>query len=443
MDPDPSTVLQSTSNESFVLDMLILGFSLFASGIFSSSETALTALPESKVRQLIDTHPRRFASLKLWLEKPNQILTTILIGNNIVNVFLSTYAGLVTQRFFKDNVLAVAVTLTTAALLVLGEITPKTFAKQHAQRMAPVLMHVVKATYYILFPFVYCFSFLSKVLVRFFGGDADRGGPFVTEEYINYMLKEGEKAGTIEESESELITNIFEFGDTIVRQVMVPRTDVVALSVNASVDDIRAQVSEGGHTRMPVHGEKGLDDIHGFFHSRELIGHLNEDEFKLTDKIHKPFWVSELMKISELLKEFQQRKLHLCVVHDEHGSMSGIVSLEDILEEIVGEIHDEYDDERDDLRKLNEDKFIAEGKANLDEIEDAIEIAFPHPRAYETLGGFLTTQLGRMPKLGTRVQYEGWLFVVSEMQARRVEKVEIERLQPTLVPTEVNTQRKA
>lgn len=429
MDPSESTWLFG----SLTADLLVLGVALLASAFFSSTETALTALSEHRARALIETNPRRNKALTVWLERPNQVLTTILIGNNVVNTFTASVATLVAQNVFSNSALSIAVGLTTIAILVAGEITPKTFAKHNAERLAPLSMRIIGVLRWILIWMVVPFTWMSKALVKVFGGELTRTGPFVTEEDLAYFVKIAQQEGVIEEHEGELVASALDFGDTVVREIMIPRTNISAFKEQSSLDEVLAEVKESGHTRMPVFGEN-VDDIRGIFHTKELLKQLdsahNAANFSVAEYMHKPYFVPELMKIAELLKEFQRRRMHMAVVVDEYGGTSGIVCLEDIIEEIVGEIHDEYDDESSDVKRIDDNRYIADGKASIHDLGDVLGVEFPEDSAYESLGGFLISQHGRMPQLGDRLTYGDWLFVVTDAGVRRVARVEIMRLSP-------------
>ncbi len=426
--------------ESVTLELLALGVALLCSAFFSGSETALTALSDAKARMLMEQRPRRNRLLAYWLNRPNQMLTTVLIGNNVVNTFTAALATLVTQRVFAETVLSLAVGVTTIAILVVGEITPKTFAKHNAERVAPAVMYVLVPLYFAILPGTWLFTKLSQFMVKLFGGKVTRSGPFITEEYISYMVQLGQKEGVLEEHEEELISSVLEFGDTVVKEIMVPRTDIDGIPVEASLPEIIERVRASGHTRMPVYQES-IDDVRGFFHSRELL-HVNAEDaasFKLEEHLHDAIFVPELMKISELMKIFQRRKSHLAVVVDEYGGCAGIVSLEDVIEELVGEIRDEYDeDEEEELKRIDKDRFVAMGKANVFDLGEALGIKFPEAGDFETLGGFLIHRQGKMPAVGDRISFSGWLFVVTDADQRKVERCEIVRIgsvAPARLPT--------
>ena len=389
---------------------------------------------------MIENKPKLKRTMALWLNRPNRVLTAVLIGNNIVNTFTAALATIVAQYLFSNSALSLAVGFTTIALLIFGEITPKTFAKHNAMKMAPIVLRLLFPFYVICLPATAIFTWLSTALVKISGGEVTRTGPFVTEEDIAFMIKMGGQEGVLESEEHELLANVFDFSDTLVKEVMIPRTDIVALDANISVDELLEVVRESRHTRMPVF-EDSLDNILGFFHTKDLFLAMPDLEgFELQKQMRPPAFVPELQHISELLATFKRTKTHLAVVVDEYGGTSGIVSLEDILEEIVGEIHDEHDDEEEsEIEQIAEGRYIASAKMSVDDVGDKLEIEFPEEGRYETLAGFVIASIGRMPKRGARVRYKGWVFHVLSVDARRVEKVEIERdpLSPTSEPVEL------
>jgi putative hemolysin len=414
---------------SLASDAFVMGVALLLSALFSASETALTGLSEAKARRLVEAGPSRNKSLQLWLDRPNRVLTAILIGNNIVNTFAGVFAATLAENLFESSAIAIATGVTTVALLVVGEITPKTFAKHNAERLAPLVMPFIVVTYTVTFPAVVFFTALSKALVRLSGGEVTRTGPFITEEDIAYMVQLGQQEGVLAEHEEKLITSVLEFGDTVVRECMVPRTDIVALPLNGSLDDVLKVVLEGGHSRMPVY-EETIDKVKGFFYAKDLLAVLPHASagFSVAAHLKEPFFVPELMKVSELLKEFQRRKVHVAVVVDEYGGTAGLVSLEDIIEELVGDIEDEYDEvSEDELKKVDDDHYYGPGKVSIYDVADTLGIEFPADGAYETLGGFLIANAGKMPSAGERVRFGGWVFTVTEADDRIVARVEIDR----------------
>ena len=418
-------------------DWVILILGLIGSAFFSGAETALTALSETKARQIIDEKKIGAKAIeKYWLENPNRILTTILVGNNIVNLFMASYVTVLTQRYVGDNSVAIATGLTTLGILVFGEITPKTFAKVHSHKIAPIVLVALTPLYVLCWRFgvIWFLTKISRTIVKALGGEMSRTGPFMTEDDIAYMIRLGNKAGVIEQEEGEMLESVMEFGDTIAREVMIPRTNIHGLPLNSSFDDVVQILTEHGHSRLPVY-EDNLDNITGFFHAKDLFALMpvKPDTFNLNDHLRQALFVPEGMKINELLKEFQTRKTHMAIVVDENGGTAGIACLEDLIEELVGEIRDEHDDDEEEepgYQKVSETHLIADGGTDLDELADAIELEIPEDAPYDTVAGFFQHQYGKIPQIGSEFEFEGWQFVVQDADEKRVITVDIYQLPP-------------
>lgn len=424
-------------------EVLILVVCLVLSACFSGIETALAALPDSKARAIVESGSRRGRLLKLWLDKPHHVLTTTLIGDHAVNTVIAVLASLVAERMFQSLAITIGVAVAVIAVLVFGEITPRSFAKTHATAIAPTLMPIVWATYILFFPLVVVFTRFSHVLVRASGGAITRSGPFVTEDDIAAMITLGSKEGVLDKHEGRMLKSVLDLGDTLVREVMVPRTEIAALPLNAPLEEVLHEAREKGHSRMPVFDDT-LDEVKGFFHTKDLLHALGKDQkpFSLREHLRPVLYVPELMRVSDLLKLFQKRKTHLAVVVDEYGGTAGIVAFEDVLEEIVGPIQDEHDEDDAPIKKLEDGRLVAEGRASLYEIGEALGVTFPTDGGYETLGGFLIARTGRMPQRGDRVVFASHVFFVRDADEKRVARVEIERAagssQPPMVAADVS-----
>jgi putative hemolysin len=415
-------------------EVVILAICLFLSAAFSGAETALTALSETRARAIVDAGGRRGQLLKLWLDKPHHVLTSTLIGDHAANTVIAVVAALVAERAFQSVAITIAVAVAVIAVLVFGEITPRSFAKTHAATVATGLMPIVWLTYIAFFPLVVAFTRFSHVLVRVSGGAVTRSGPFVTEDDIAAMITLGSREGVIDKQEGRMLKSVLDLGETLVREVMVPRTEIAALPITANLEEVLAEVRERAHSRMPVYDDT-LDEVKGFFHTKDLLNALAQKKaFSLKEHLRPVLFVPELMRVSDLLKLFQKRKTHLAVVVDEYGGTAGIVAFEDVLEEIVGPIQDEHDEEEAPIKRLEDGRLVAEGRAGLYEIGEALGIAFPPDGGYETLGGFLIARTGRMPQRGDRVVYAGHSFVVRDADEKRVARVEIERAPGTSQP---------
>jgi len=406
---------------------LVVG--LLLSAFFSSSETALTALGEARVRHLIESGGWRGAMLKLWERHPDRILSTLLLGSTLVNVGLGSLAATIAIDLGLERSLAVVTGATTVLLLVFGEITPKTFAKRHASGAALALIPLVVLFYWLLWPFAWLFVQIPRAIARAMGlGEAPAES--VTSQELEYLIEQGAKHGSLDETKEQLLSSVLAFTETMVKEIMIPRTQVVAIEDGAGYDEVMKTVEETELSRIPVY-RGSLDEVIGILYVKLLLVDVRKGidpaKFQLQKYLKPPFFVPQVMKVSKLLTEMQRRKTHLAVVVDEFGGTSGIVTLEDVVEEIVGEIHDESDVEEKRIKVLSDGVVMADGSVPLRELEEHLGVDFPEEGDYETLGGFLTATAGRVPPPGSLVVWGGLTFTVKQADDRRVLKVEIAR----------------
>lgn len=415
--------------------VILLVICLVLSGFFSGTETALTALSPAKTKQILGAGGRSVRALKLWLKHPNRVLTTILVGNNAVNVLSTALATVLAEYYFGNMGITIATFGMTIALLVFGEVTPKTFAKHNAVSFAPKAMLLLFPFYWVVSPIVFVFSWFAAKIVKLFGGQATSHGPAATEEDIEFMIRLGHQEGVLERDEGELLESVIEFGDTIVREVMVPRPDICAFDVQSSLLSIYGAIQDQGHSRIPIF-DGAIDNIVGVLHAKDLIPSLtlpNSPEVILKNIIRPALFVPETMKIGSLLKEFKRGNAHLAIVADEYGGTDGIITLEDVIEELVGDILDEHDSEDDvGIKKTDDENFCADGKVNVHDIGEALEIEFPENQPYDSVGGFIADSLGKIPHIGDKIEYSGWEFLIKEADKKRVLQVAIKRIQAAI-----------
>ena len=392
---------------------------LFFSGFFSASETALTSLTPAKTKQLLDLAPKKNRFLKLWITHPNHVLTAILVGNNIVNTLSAVLATVIAEKLFGSFAITLTTAFITLALLVFGEVTPKTFAKHNAESFAPKALVVIWPFYWLVAPLVFLLSKLASSIVVLSGGRAATDGPAATEEDIEFMIRLGHQEGVLHRDEGELLESVMEFGDTVVREVMVPRTDICSFSHDTGFEEVFDSLEEKGHSRWPVY-EDSIDNVLGVLHAKDLL--RKSPDSKLVDLVRPALFVPETMKVGSLLKECRRGRAHLAIVVDEYGGTAGIVSIEDLLEELVGEIHDEYDNAEEEqyMREISENRFVVSGKANLDDVAEKLSITFPKTDSYDSLGGFIGEFLDKMPEKGDEFHYLSWKFVVQDADKKRV-----------------------
>ena len=406
---------------------LFLG--LLLSAFFSAAETALTASGEARVRHLVETGGWRGMLLKVWQRHPERILSTLLLGNTLANVGLGSLTAVIAHDLGADSKLAIVTGLTTVVVLVFGEITPKTFAKRHARGAALALIPLVVLFYFLLWPFAWLFVQIPRGIARALGLGEVTSEP-VTSQELEYLIEQGAKHGSLDETKEQLLSSVLAFTKALVKEIMIPRTQVVALEESASFDEVTKLIEETELSRIPVY-RNSLDEVVGILFVKLLLIDMRKGidpaKFQLSRYLRPPFFVPEVMKVSKLLKEMQRRKTHLAIVVDEFGGTSGIVTLEDVVEEIVGEIHDESDVEEKRIKVLSDGLVLADGSVPVRELEDHLGVDFPEGGDYETLGGFLTATAGRVPPAGSLVVWGGLTFTVKQADDRRVLKVEIAR----------------
>ena len=406
---------------------LILGLLLAA--FFASAETALTALGEARVRHLIDTAGWRGGLLRLWHKHPERILSTLLLGSTLVNVGLGSLTAVIAHDLGLERSIAIITGIVTVVLLAVGEITPKTFAKRYATGTALALMPLVALFYGVLYPISWVLVQMPRGLSRAMRIRAPERES-VTSQELEYLIEQGARHGSLDSTKERLLSSVLAFTEVLVKEIMIPRTQVVALEESATYDEVMTVVEETELSRFPVY-RGTMDDVIGVLYVKTLLADVRKGidpaHFQLAKYLRKPFFVPEVMKVSKLLNEMQRRKTHLAIVVDEFGGTSGIVTLEDVVEEIVGEIHDESDIEEKRIKVLSDGVVLADASVPLRELEEYLGVEFPEGGDYETLGGFLTATAGRVPPPGSLVVWGGLTFTVKQADDRRVLKVEIAR----------------
>jgi CBS domain containing-hemolysin-like protein len=387
------------------------------------------------------------------VEHPERVLSSVLVTNTLLNIGGGVLAGEIAANVAAAHGLSAATTLgiatavATVVILFVGEVVPKTLAKRHPVRFSLSLIPFVSAISWLLWPVSMGLVRATHGLMRLFGGGQVPPGPAVTSEEIEYIIEMGTREGVLDEVKEELLNSVLEFADRVVKEIMVPRTRMVALDRDAPRDEIVRVVTENPYSRMPVY-EGSADNIVGILMVRDIVLEVARGPGPIPwDRVLKPaFFVPEQMKVSRLLKEMQRRKTHLAVVVDEFGGTSGVVTLEDVLEEIVGEIQDEGDAESAQVKTVGAGVWMADAAVPLRELEEFLDretgvepgergvLRFPDEGDYETLGGFVTATAGRVPTVGAHVDLDGFRFTVRGADDRRVTRVEIARREPVAVP---------
>jgi putative hemolysin len=409
---------------------VIFAVGVLLSAFFSGSEAALISIPAKRVKQLIEEGGARAKALQFLAEKPNEMLTTILVGNNFVNIFVASLATKISSRYFDSDALAYSVGITTMLILVFGEIIPKTFSRNHSEKLALPIIRILQVVYFSLFPIIASFQFIIALVL---GKNAHLNDRVVTKDDIEFLVNEAEKEKTIDSKQIDLLNSILEFPTIKVRDIMVPRTQVNAFKHDATFEEVIEVVKDVAHSRYPVY-EEDLDNVLGFLHVKDLsfVTDSEREGFKLESYIKEPFFVYEHMKIQAVFDHMNRKKVHLALVKDENGIVVGIVTLEDIMEEIFGEIHDEHDDE-DDTSPTGEFDPIQGGLVvpatiSLRDLYNEHDLKIPLNDNYSTLTGFILEQLGNtFPKTDMIVSWEGFTFKLTKVEDNEIEEVQISK----------------
>jgi len=419
------------------LQLIILIVSLILCAIASASETALTSVSRIKLKNLVEEGDKKAIEIDRLLSSPNVFLSTILVINSVAVIVASSMATVLALRFSETLGELISTVLISLVVLIFCEITPKTAAVQNPIRWARVLVRPVRNAAWLLRPIVWSLSAVTNFFVRLIGGQIKHRGPFVTEEELRLLVSVGEEEGVLEEEETEMIHSIFEFADTTVREVMVPRIDMVTLEADATVDEAVDLALQAGFSRIPVYKES-IDDIAGVLYTKDMLKQLREDHNTLPvrDLVRPAYFVPETKKLDDLLREIQQKRVHMVIVVDEYGSVAGLVTIEDLVEEIVGDIQDEYDREEKLYEKVSENEYIFDAKINIDEFNELMDTKLDNT-GYETLGGFLYAQLDKIPVVGDTIKFNNLTFTVLTTRGRRITQVRVVRDQKDQVsPTE-------
>lgn len=424
-----------------ISELLLLLILIVLNAFFAASEIALISLNDNKIRIMAEEGNKKAQLIANVLSEPSKFLATIQIGITLAGFLASAFAAehfadrlvtlvkatrvTVSESILKNFAVVVITIILSYFTLVLGELVPKRLAMNKAERISFLVISPLSFLSVVTSPFVKLLTVSTNFVVRLFGVDPHAEERSVTEEEIRMLVDVGEEKGTIDLSEKEMINNIFEFDNKVVSEIMTHRTEIAGIPITAGLNEVLDVIRETKFTRFPVY-EDNLDNIVGILNVKDLLElvEIKDQDFDLKKIIRQPYFVPESKKIDELLKDLQSTKTHMAVAIDEYGGTAGIVTIEDLLEEIVGNILDEYDEEEKEFEKLDENTFLINGAINLERVKELLDVNLPLDD-YETLGGFLTGQLGRIPKEGENpiIEYEGLVFKVEEVVEKRITKV--------------------
>jgi putative hemolysin len=423
-------------------DIFLISIFIVLNGLFAAAEIAVVTARRSRIKQLMEEGNKNAKILFQFKEEPDRFLATIQIGITLGSVLASAIGGAAAVQNIKPIISEIpykAISASSEAIsigivsivityfaMVFGELIPKSVALSHPEEVGLRIARPVEAFSRFATLIVKLLTFSANMLLKPFGRKTFTERAYVTEEEVKMLIMEGGEQGVFEATEQELIHSVFEFTDTSAREVMVPSTRMVNIGLNMSVDEIKLIIAEEQFSRYPVIG-KDLNDIRGILYAKDFLNALAKGEADVRRLVKPPFFIPETLKISNLLREMQKKRVHMALVIDEYGGVSGLVTLEDLIEEIVGEIRDEYDVESPVIQ-LSDGTLLIDASISIRDLEDDYQIELPESTDYETLGGFLLTVLQRIPKIGDVVEIESKKITVSEMVGQRIAKVKLEKL---------------
>lgn len=405
-------------------NLVVLGVLLVLSGFFSGSETALLSLNKFRLRKLVDEGQKNAVVLETLLKNPNKMLAAILVGNNLVNVAIAAIITSLAIDIFGSTGVGIATGVATLLILVFGEVFPKSFATKNSERLSLWVARPIQITVKLFSPIVTVFSVFTNIILQMTG--VEKKYPFVSEEELKHLMDLGAEEGVIEEEEKEMIHGVFEFGDTMVREIMTQRTDMNRADVNMSFSEVLEFVIATGHSRIPVY-DKTIDNIIGILYAKDLLLAMSDNkEFDLKLSVRAAYFVPETKKLDDLFQEMRTKKVQIAIVLDEYGGTAGLVTLEDLLEEIVGEISDEYDVDEHPVQIIDEDTIIVDAKMPIDEVSELLKISLEKD-SQESIGGLVFSLFDRIPKENDTITADGFEFTVEEMIGKRILRVKIRK----------------
>lgn len=402
------------------------------------------AVRRSRIKELVDQGVKRAKFVHLLQEDMDRFLATIQIGMTVVTALAAAVGGVAAveviqpylsehlspawQRASETLALGLVVLVISYFTLIIGELVPKSLALKYPERIALSVAGPIHRLSLLTGFFIRILTLSTGAVLRLFGGGTNRERAFVSEEEIKILVREGRERGIFDQTEQDLIHSVFEFTDISVKEVMIPRPKMNVLQIDTPVDEILQTMAQHKFSRFPVYG-KGINDIVGILYYKDVLGRLARKEaIVVRDLLHPVYYVPETMKVSHLLKELQRRRLQMAIVVNEYGSVEGLVTMEDLVEEIVGEIHDEFERGERHVERLKDGSLVVDASLSVRDLKDDYGLPIPESSEYETLAGFVMTQLQDMPRGGEIIQHGSYRFTIVDMENRRIAKVKIDKV---------------
>ncbi|MBI5188312.1 MAG: HlyC/CorC family transporter, partial [Nitrospirae bacterium] len=359
--------------------LIIIVICLVIIAILSGAEASFIAVNKVRIRNLVEKGDSKAKTVQKILDRPDRLFSAVILSGNLFTVLSTSIGTALALRFFGEDGIIIATVVMTFLTVVFGELAPKTFAVTHSEKVSLTLVKPTDLYIKLISPAVWIFTVSSNFIIKLFGGKGKPQSPFVTEEEIKTMIKIGEEEGTLEEEEKEMLHKVFEFGDKMVSEAMVPRTEIVAITEDSTITDALKLVSEKGFSRYPVIKEN-VDNVIGIFYVKDILMKMAEEEIQhdmpVTRLMRDAFYIPENKMVTELLDEMQKNKFHIAIIMDEYGGTAGLITLEDILEEIVGGLQDEFEamEAEKEIEIVDERTFVVSGQTGLDEVNELVGI---------------------------------------------------------------------
>ena len=409
------------------IELMLIILGVMGSSFFSSSETALTSLNVFKIRQMEENGVENSSLVRKLTDNIGKVLTTILIGNNIVNIVTTTIATIFFTDLLGASGAVVSTIVLTLTILIFGEVTPKNIASSQSEKLALKVAKPIKFFDIILKPLSFFLQAITNVLTKIIIGEDHPSQDLVTEEDLKTIVDVSEEQGVINNEESEIINNVFEFGDSDVEDIMTARTNMEAIAVDMDDRELKGFLKNCKHSRIPVYG-KSIDNILGILHMKDIVAFIAEDkDLNIEQMIRPAFYVYDNMHIFDLFKSMRNENVSLAIVIDEYGGTSGIVTIEDIVEELVGEIEDEYDTHLETIFKVNDKEYLVNPSIHINDFNDYFDTDLEQIKN-DSIGGYLIDKLGRIPKESDFIEDEGMIISVLQVNRYKLEMLKVDFL---------------
>jgi putative hemolysin len=427
------------------LELFLIILLILVNSFFAAAEISLISLRKSRVRHLVKSGNKKARRIQRLQEEPERFLATIQVGVTLIGTLAATFGGVIAierikpffaslpvefiRRTAEPISVGIVVSVITYLTLVFGELVPKSLAIRYSEKIAfftSTAIDVLSRTFRWVLRLL---TASSNFIIGMFVSSYDRESSLVSEDEVKYLIREGRKSGVFEPSEEDLIHSVFRFTDTVVKEVMVPRTEIVALEADSDIDSILRTMNEKGLSRLPIYSET-IDNVIGVVYLKDILAlHMEKKPFQLDQVLRKPYVVPANKNVSVLLKEMREKRIHLALVGDEYGGTDGLVTLEDLIEEIVGDIRDEQEKELREIDEIAANRYLVDGKTNIEKVNKRLGVGLPEDE-FETIGGFVLGLFGRLPAEGDQVRSQNLLFTVLRLRKNRISRIRVLKYEP-------------